>query len=81
MTLRTAAYWTWFVIGTAALARLWSTIDNGGLFVRFGPADAVALAALLISGFVLGRVQYRTARAASDASARPTRDDETEGGT
>lgn len=61
--MRTVAFWSWFVIATAALARLWSTIDNGGLFVRFGPADAVALVVLLVAGFVLGRVQYRSARA------------------
>ena len=72
MTLRTAVFWIWFVIATAALARLWSTIDSGGLFVRFGPADAVALIAFLIAGFVLARVQYRTARAARDAKTQPT---------
>jgi len=68
--MRTVAFWIWFVVATAALARLWSTIE-GGLFVRFGVADAVALAVFLIAGFVLGRVQYRAARAARDAKAHP----------
>lgn len=63
MTVRTAAFWIWFVIATAALARLWSAIDSGGLFVRFGPVDGLALVVLLVAGFVLGRVQYRSARA------------------
>ena len=71
MTSRTAAFWIWFVVATAALARLWSTIE-AGLFVRFGPADAVALIVFLIAAFVLGRVQYRTARAARDTKAHPT---------
>lgn len=68
--MRTLFFWIWFVIATAALARLWSTIDNGGLFVRFGPADGLALVALLVAAFVLGRVQYRTARAARAPAAR-----------
>lgn len=60
--MRTVLFWLWFVIATAALARLWNTVE-GGLFVRFGPADAVAVVVLLIAAFVLGRVQYRAARA------------------
>lgn len=72
MSLRTFAFWIWFVIATAALARLWSTIDSGGFFVRFGPADAVALIVFLIAAFVLGRAQYRTARAARDTTTPPT---------
>ena len=60
--MRTIAFWLWFVTATAALARLWSTIDSGGLFVRFGSADAIALVLLLLSGVVLGRVQYTAAR-------------------
>lgn len=71
MSLRTFAFWLWFVIATAALARLWSRID-GGSFVRFGPADAVALIVFLIAAFVLGRVQYRAAHAARDTNDRPT---------
>jgi hypothetical protein len=59
--MRTVLFWLWFVVATAALARLWSTIE-GGLFVRFGLADTVALVVLLLATFVLGRVQYRTAR-------------------
>lgn len=60
--MRTLAFWVWFVIATAALARLWSTFGDGAFFVRFGPADGLALVALLVAAFVLGRVQYRTAR-------------------
>lgn len=62
MSVRTIAFWAWFMIATAALARLWSTIDNGALFARFGAADGIALVVLLVAAFVLGRVQYRTAR-------------------
>lgn len=58
----TVAFWFWFVVAIGALGRLWSTVETGGLFVRFGPVDAVALVLLLVSGFVLGRVQARTAR-------------------
>lgn len=61
VAVRTLVFWIWFVIATAALARLWNTVE-GGLFVRFGPADAVAVLVLLIAVFVLGRVQYRAAR-------------------
>ena len=60
---RSVAFWFWFVVATASLARLWSTVDAGGLFVRFGPIDAVALALFFLSGFVLARAQYRAARA------------------
>lgn len=60
---RTLAFWFWFVVATASLARLWSTVDTGGLFVRFGPLDEVAIALFLLSGFLLGRAQYRAARA------------------
>lgn len=60
--LRTLAFWLWFVIATAALARLWSTVGDGVPFVRFGPADGLALVVLLGAALVLGRVQYRTAR-------------------
>ncbi len=60
--MRTVAFWLWFVVATAALGRLWWTVDHGGLFVRFGAADAIALVALLVSGFVLARVEYETAR-------------------
>lgn len=61
--MATLAFWLWFVIATAALARLWSTMDNGALFSRFGAADGIALVVLLVAAFVLGRVQYRTGRA------------------
>lgn len=60
--MRTVAFWFWFVVATAALSRLWWTIDHGSLFVRFGPVDGAALVVLLIATFVLGRVQYRAAR-------------------
>ncbi len=56
------AFWFWFVVATAALGRLWSTIDADGQLVRFGPADGVAFLILLVAFFILGRVQYRTAR-------------------
>lgn len=59
--MTTVLFWVWFAIAVAALARLWSTVEDG-LFVRLGPADAAALLILLVALFVLGRVQYRTAR-------------------
>lgn len=59
---RTVAFWAWLVVAVGSLGRLWSTVESGGLFVRFGPVDAVALALLIVSGFVLGRVQVRAAR-------------------
>lgn len=62
--MRTLAFWLWFVIAIAALVRLWSTAGDGALFARFGPADGLALVVLLVAAFVLGRVQYRTARGA-----------------
>ncbi|MBI4347123.1 MAG: hypothetical protein HY553_09730 [Elusimicrobia bacterium] len=58
----TIAFWAWFTVATASLGRLWSTVETGGLFVRFGPADAIALLLLVVSGLVLGRAQYRLAR-------------------
>ena len=61
--MQNAAFWFWFVVATAALGRLWWTVDHGGLFVRFGALDAVALAALVVSGVVLARVEHRMARA------------------
>lgn len=61
--MRNAALWFWFVVATAALGRLWWTVDHGGLFVRFSAVDAVALVALLVSGFVLARVEHHLARA------------------
>jgi hypothetical protein len=60
------AFWVWFVIAAASLGRLWSTLDSGGLFVRFGPADGIALVLLVVSGLVLGRAQYVAARSRSD---------------
>lgn len=57
--MHTLAFWLWFVIAIAALARLWSTVGDGA---RFGPAEGLALVMLLIAVLVLGRVQYRTAR-------------------
>lgn len=60
----TAAWWFWFVVATAALGRLWWAVDHGGLFARSGVQDAVAIVALLVSGFILARVQWRTGRTA-----------------
>lgn len=59
---RTIAFWLWFTVAVASLARLWSTIDAGGLFARFGPADAIALVLFVVSGTVLAWAQYRMAR-------------------
>ncbi|HZP94931.1 MAG TPA: hypothetical protein VFC31_01150 [Candidatus Limnocylindria bacterium] len=61
--MRNAAFWFWFAIATVALGRLWWAVDHGGLFARFGAADAAALVALVVAGFVLARVQSETARA------------------
>lgn len=60
--MRTIAFWVWFVVAVGALGRLWSTVESGGLFVRFGAVDAGALALLLASGLALGRAQVRVAR-------------------
>lgn len=63
--MRTLAFWAWFAVAVASLGRLWWTVDNGGLFARSGAADAAALVGLLVSGVVLARVQYDTARGGS----------------
>ncbi len=59
--IHTVAFWFWFAVATASLGRLWSTFDRGG---PFGAPDALALVGLLLSGFLLARVQYDTARSA-----------------
>jgi hypothetical protein len=59
--MRSYFFWAWFVVAVAALARLWSTVE-GGLLPRFGVTDAVTHLVLLVAAFVLGRVEYRTAR-------------------
>lgn len=62
MTVRTVAFWAWFAIAVVALGRLWSTFDAG--LARASAVDGLAAVALAAAILVLGRVQYRAARAA-----------------
>jgi len=59
--MRTVAFWVWFAIAVISLGRLWNTLE-AGLLARASGLDALALAMLAVSLFVIGRVQRRGAR-------------------
>ena len=60
--MRIVAFWFWFVAAVFALARLWNTMQSGGL-AQAGVADAVAFAALVLALWLIARAQVRAARA------------------
>lgn len=59
--MRTVAFWVWFAIAVSSLGRLWSTLE-AGLLAQASGLDALALATLAVSLFVIGRVQRRAMR-------------------